>query len=127
MRETYDDAAKLLERIEGSHEHVFLIVAGTPKGPLPKGLLRTLRIGYPCAMVQIEAWSECLGRDADVEDAVHAWVERHPLHPSQIRAVCREARLRSMLEHGSDAHLQDFVEAVILGQRRQVPVLLGSH
>jgi hypothetical protein len=123
----HEDIEKMLVRLDASQRHIYLVSKGQPSPPQLKGIARIIPIGHPPETFQVQVWQQQLGRRAQKEDDVYQLVERYPMHPSRIEAVCREARIRSLIEYGSENHMVAFVEAVILENRDRQPILFGRN
>jgi SpoVK/Ycf46/Vps4 family AAA+-type ATPase len=122
---THENIDKVLTRLEASPRHIYLVAKGQPSAPRPKGIVRILGIGYPPESLQVQVWHQQLGRLIQKDDVVYQLVERYPMHPSRIEVVCREARIRSIIEHGSDTHMAATIETIILEDQHIQPILFG--
>ena len=120
-----EDAERLFNRIQGSRTHLYLVIKGNPGPQLPVGLLRVITIGFPRDLIQIQEWEKHIKGDVDRERYICQLVERQPMHPCQIRSVCREAALRSFIEHGSEELMCNFIDTVIQDRWKKQPVLFG--
>lgn len=121
----HEDIEKVLTRLDASPRHIYLVANGQPGGPRLKGIARIIAIGYPPEALQVQVWQQQLGHLAHKDDVVYQMVERYPMHPSRIEVVCREARIRSIIEHGSDTQMAGFIETIILEDRHIQPILFG--
>ena len=123
----HEDIEKVLMRLEASPRHIYLVTRGKPSSPRLMGIARIVTIGYPPEALQVQVWQKQLGRLTPKEDDVFKLVERYPMHPHQIEAVCREARIRSLVAHGSEKQTFAFIKKVILEDRHIQPFLFGRH
>jgi hypothetical protein len=82
-------------------------------------------IGFPTDLIQIQEWGKYIKGGVDRERYIYQMVEKYPMHPCQIGSVCREAALRSFIEHGSEEFMCNFIDAVIQDRWKKQPVLFG--
>lgn len=121
-----EDMEKLMNRLEQSERHIYLITEYKPTTVYPEGISRVIRIGFPSEMVQLQAWKEKFA-DTDVQKFIDHLVERYPMHPKQIADTCREARIRSLIEHGTENRMGEFVEQVLNDRPKKQPILFGKE
>jgi DNA polymerase III delta prime subunit len=121
------DLESLLNRLDASRKHIYVIAKSKPATrPIP-GIARTIKIGQPSEITQAEIWKQHLDPHPDNDRLIHQMIERYPMHPGQIKKVCREARIRSMIEHGTDLQMNRLVAEVVCGLQINLPVLFGPE
>jgi DNA polymerase III delta prime subunit len=117
----------LLNCMEFSKKHVYLAMKGSSTATrLTRGVARVIQLGPPSDIRQIDAWRENLKDAPDIDRYIHEMIERHPMHPSKIKGICHEAEIRSMIEYGTDMHMNDFVVKVVQGLQIATPILFGN-
>jgi hypothetical protein len=121
----HENIEKVLTRLEASPQHIYLVAKGQPSPPRLKGIARIVTIGYPPEALQVQIWQQQLGHHTQKDDAIYQLVERYPMHPGRIEAVCREARIRSIIAHGSDTQMASSIETIILEDQHLQPILFG--
>ena len=122
-----EEVDKLMDCLHSSDAHLYLAVRGKPGVQLPKGIARIITIGFPPERIQIQEWEKNIKDLSGMERYICQIVENHPMHPCQIHSVCREAALRSSIEHGSKERMCEFIEDVILERGENQPLLFGKE
>ena len=121
-----DEYLKFLTLLATSKQHLYIVTTFNPTETQVPGIRRVVRIGCPPETEQLDCWQKNLNGHTGTQNQLFDLVEHYPLYPFQIDRVCKEARIRSIIQHGNDERMFMFVEEVIKGRYGKHPVLFGG-